>query len=238
LLPLQIVEEKIYKIKLGDCSTREDFIDDCKPFVFKVACTFSRRLLEWGRDDELSIALIAFNEAIDRFRQDSGVPFLAFARIVMVSRLTDYQRHEKKNALAMVPLPGSGDGPNDIELHKAWEVYWKEAAERDREEEILEFEKLIKKYGVSFEELVLCSPRHRDTRQALMLAAHELAKNQHLVDEFHKKKKLPLAELEKNTGVGRKTLERGRKYIIAIALLIIRQEDFLYLFSYLKLPSC
>lgn len=44
-------------------------------------------------------------------------------------------------------------------------------------------------------------------------------------------------ELEKLTGLSRKTLERGRKYIIAMALLINSREDYLYLSSYLKLPS-
>lgn len=237
MFPVQDMEEKIRKIKQGDRLVREDFLESCKPFILKAACKFSKRILEWGRDDEPAIALIAFNEAIDRFREDSGVPFLAYARMVMGSRLTDHRRRENRNAMTNVPLPPHGDGISDVEFARAWEVYWEEAAAREREEEIKEFEELLNTYGISFDDLVRCSPRHRDTRHSLMLAAWELAEKSNLFEELRDKKKLPLQELEKNTGIGRKTLERGRKYIIAMALLIYSREDFLYLGSYLKLPA-
>lgn len=237
MFPVQDTEEKIRKIKQGDRLAREDFLESYRPFVFKAACKFARRFLEWGRDDELAIALIAFNEAIDRFREDSGVPFLAYARMVMSSRLTDLRRRENRNAMVNVPLPPPADGLNDAEFRKAWEIYWEEASSREREEEIKEFEELLNTYGVSFKDLVRCSPRHHDTRQSLMLAARILVEKNNLFEVLRVKKKLPLAELEKDTGISRKTLERGRKYIIAMSLLIYRREDFLYLGSYLKLPA-
>ncbi len=233
--PVQ-VEENIRKIKEGDRLLREDFLEHNKTFIHKIACKFARRLLEWGRDDELAIALMALNEAIDRFRADTGVPFPAYARIVILSRLTDHQRRESRSASLEVLLPQQGDESNSAELSKAWKVYLLETAARERAEEIKEFEELLRGYGVSFEDLVKCSPRHRDTRRSLMLAAAELTKRANLLTEFRVKKKLPLMELENCTGISRKTLERGRKYIIAVSLLISRQNDFLYLSSYLRLP--
>lgn len=233
--PVQ-VEEDIRKIKEGDRLLREDFLENNKPFIHKIACKFSRRLLEWGRDDELAIALMALDEAIDRFRADTGVPFPAYARIVILSRLTDHRRRENRNASVEVPLQQQGDESNSAEFSKAWEVHLLETATRERIEEIKEFAELLRGYGVSFEDLVKCSPRHRDTRRSLMLAAAELTKRENLLEEFRVKKKLPLMELENCTGISRKTLERGRKYIIAISLLISRQNDFLHLSSYLRLP--
>lgn len=109
-------------------------------------------------------------------------------------------------------------------------------AAREREEEIQEFEKLINQYNVSFMDLARCSPRHRDTRQSLMKAAVVLTKNERLFKELLDNKKLPLADLEKAAGVSRKTMERGRKYIIAVAILIHYQTDFSYLGSYINLP--
>ncbi|NLI14179.1 sigma-70 family RNA polymerase sigma factor [Pelotomaculum propionicicum] len=233
--PVQ-VEEDIRKIKEGDRLLREDFLDNNKAFIHKIACKFSRRYLEWGRDDELAVALVAFNEAIDRFRADTGVPFPAYARIVIMSRLTDHRRRENRNTSVEVPLPQQGEESNSAEFSKAWEVYLLETAARERAEEIREYEGLLREYGVSFEDLVKCSPRHRDTRRSLIFAAAELTKRENLLKEFRAKKKLPLMELENCTGISRKTLERGRKYIIAISLLISRQNDFLHLSSYLKLP--
>jgi len=235
LHPVQ-VEENIRKIKEGDHLLREDFLENNKAFIHKIACKFTRRLLEWGRDDELAVALMALDEAIDRFRAETGVPFPAYARIVILSRLTDHRRRESRSASVEVPLPQQGEESSSAEFSKAWEVYLLEAAARERAEEIKEYEELLRAYGVSFEELVKCSPRHRDTRRSLMLAAEELTKRENLLKEFIVKKKLPLSELENCTGISRKTLERGRKYIIAISLLISRQNDFLHLSSYLSLP--
>ena len=216
--------------------SREDLLENCRPFVFTTACRVSRRVLEWGRDDELAVALIALNEAIDRYRAESGVPFLAYARMVIGSRLTDHYRRESRVALSSVPLEPSGDAAGSLEYAKSWEVYWEERAAVEREEEIEEFGNLLTSYGVTFDDLVKCSPRHRDTRQNLMRAAWSLVEDCALFEELSHKKKLPLTELEKNTGIRRKNLERGRKYIIAMALLISRREDFLYLSSYLRLP--
>jgi len=236
LFPVQDVDAEIKKIKQGDSLVRERFLENCKPFIYKIACKLSKRVLEWGRDDELAIGLIAFNEAIDRFCDDFGVPFFAYARKVIGSRLVDHYRRENRNVMSKVQLSYQEEGVNNVEFVKSWDNYLEEEAAREREEEIKEYEELLKTYGLSFEELVKCSPRHRDTRRSLMLVAWKLAEESSLFKKFRDNKKLPLAELEEKTGVGRKSLERGRKYIIAMALLIYRREDFLYLASYLKLP--
>jgi len=239
LFPEQGAEQAIMKIKNGDHLAREDFLVSCRPFVFKAACRFSKRILEWGRDDELSVALIAFNEAIDRYRVESGMPFLAYARMVINSRLIDHYRKEsriKQTSIALSDADG-GEVANRLEYAKSWEVYWEEKAAGEKEEEIKEFALQLADYGISFADLVKSSPRHRDTRQMLMRAAWVLVKNENLYAELRYKKKLPLAELEKNTGIRRKNLERGRKYIIAMALLISKREEFIHLSSYLKIPS-
>lgn len=237
MFPVQEPEKTIIKIKTGDDSAREDFLEKCRPFVYKIACRVSKRVLEWGRDDELAVALIAFNEAIDRYRVDSGVPFPAYARMVIGSRLTDYFRKESRINHSNVPLTPNGEVTASLEYAKAWEVYWEEKAAEEREEEIKEYSELLESYGVTFEDLVKCSPRHGDTRQNLMRAAWSLVEEDSLLEELKHKKKLPLVELEKSTGIRRKNLERGRKYIIAMALLISRREEFLYLSSYLRIPS-
>lgn len=236
MIPVQDMDAEIKKIQQGDSLFRERFLEACRPFVFKSACKFTKRILEWGRDDELAIALIAFNEAIDRFRAGYGVPFLPYARKVIKSRLIDHYRREKRKADTNVQLPLSEDGLNNAEIAVAWDNYREDVIARERAEEIKEYEELLQEYGVSFTDLVSCSPRHRKTRRSLIHAAWELAEAGSLFEKFSANKKLPLLELEKQTGLSRKTLERGRKYIIATAILIYWREDFLHLASYLKLP--
>lgn len=66
-----------------DLTARESFLAESQTFIRHVASQACFRSLEWGRDDELSEALIAFNEAIDLFVEDKGVPFLAYARVLI-----------------------------------------------------------------------------------------------------------------------------------------------------------
>ena len=79
----------LHQTKAGDSAAREKLITQCRPFVGRTACALAGRGLEWGIDDELSIAFIALNQAIEVYQPEKGVPFLAFARIVIQSRLKD-----------------------------------------------------------------------------------------------------------------------------------------------------
>ncbi len=51
--------------------------------------------MEYGIDEELSIALMAFNEAIDGYDTSKG-SFLSFAKLVINRRLIDYLRKKTK----------------------------------------------------------------------------------------------------------------------------------------------
>ncbi len=234
MFPIPDAAEKIKKIQQGDRLTREIFLENSKPFIYKQVCRFSGRTMDWNRDDELAVALIAFNEALDRYRDERGVPFPAFAGIVIRSRLTDYYRKENKHAAGFL-LPGNEI--NGIDSARSWDTYLKEETEKERAEEIKEFGNMLEKYGVNFEDLVKSSPKHSTTRRDLMQAARVLAGQKGLWEKFKNGKKLPLNAMIEETGIGRKTLERGRKYIIAMALLISRREEFLYLSSYLNLTE-
>jgi len=234
-----LLEELLRQAKNGSEADRERLLERYKPFVYKAACRITRRTLEWGRDDELGVALTAFNEAIDRYEEDKGKNFLEFARLVMHSRLTDYLRREYRVKSKNVPLAASLEGSvgSLLERCQAWEVYNARVSAWEREEEIKEYEVLLKQFGITFAELVSCSPRHRRSRAAMIKVAQELVNQPHLFQMLEQKKKLPLQELAMLTGLKRKVLERGRKYIIAIALILHHRNDFAHVFSYLSLEE-
>lgn len=223
----------------GDSGARENLIRECQPFVHKITCGQAKRNLEWGRDDELSIALIAFNEAIDAYRPEKKVPFLAFARIVIQSRLKDYWRRENRFHQSTVSLtePGETGGSVTQEAKPAWDNYWDQVIAQERGEEIRRFNQLIKEYGISFRDLVEVSPQHSDTRRSLYQVAASLVHSPRLMMILLNTKKLPLQELSAELDISRKTLERGRKYIIALALILQFAEEFTYLRSYIQIPA-
>jgi RNA polymerase sigma factor len=202
----------LIKIKNGNQSAREKLVEEYKPFVLKTANQFCKRALEWGRDDELSIGMVSFNSAIDTFDQDRQVPFLPYCRVVIENRLKDHFRKESKYRNLNLP-----DDENLIlESQAAWDNYVNRTIEDERRDELEQFEKILADFSISFEDLVDVSPRHRDYRLTLFRVADRLVQVESLMEHLISKKQLPITGLEKACGVNRKTLERGRKFIICV----------------------
>ena len=223
-------EEPLFWTELAaNRQAREDYLTESQPFVLHVASQVCGRYLEWGRDEELSEAMIAFNEALDHYEPGKGVPFLAYARLLIKRRLIDYfRRQERHRAL---PL-------ETAEVGLAVETQISVADFRDREQnreraaEIQEFALELKQYGLSFADLVEVSPKHRDTRESLQRAARLLAEDPLLWSQVEEKKKIPMQALAKLSGLNPKVLERGRKYLLAVSLLIARKHHYIYLREY------
>lgn len=235
MLPMDELDNLVHLAIGDDAGARERLLEACKPFVFRVTSRVCNRALEWGQSDELSIGFIALNEALERYRAEHGVPFLAFARLVIRSRLTDHLRKEgrEKGNFVYLQLEGGGEVAA-AECARAWELHLDALANLERREEMLSFKGMLEQYKVTLEDLVKVSPRHRDTRQTLMKVAWELASSETLMARLTSQKRLPLDELVQLTGVGRKVLERGRKYIIAVTLIFYHSDELVYLHSYVS----
>jgi RNA polymerase sigma factor len=85
---------------------------------------------------------------------------------------------------------------------------------------------------LSFSDLVENSPKHQDARKNAITAAKMLVENEELKESLFEKKRLPIKQLERKVNVSRKTIERNRKYIIAIALIL--SSDYVYMKEYIK----
>lgn len=235
VLPADILEKKLALIKNGDSQSREEIISSFRSFVARAAVKVCGRTLDWDRDDELSVGLIAFNEAIDRFDENRGVPFPAFARLIIKSRIMDYLRKQARHSSQS--LDDASQGLAAFEPVQAWGRYMDQEMAREREEEIAEYKKLISRFGISFDDLVRSSPKHRDARATLLQVSRKLAGDAGLFSQLMSAGKLPVLALSQLAGVHVKTIERGRKYIIAISLIWHFCEDFLYLCTFIKPPG-
>ena len=78
-----------------DMGAADAFIRTYMPFIKAETAKFLRRPPVEGHDDELSIAMIAFHEAIQSYSQVRGA-FFKYAAMLIKSRLIDYHRKEKK----------------------------------------------------------------------------------------------------------------------------------------------
>lgn len=214
-----------------DPKAREDFLAESQTFIRHVSSQVCFKPLEWGRDEELSEALIAFNEAIDLFVEEKGVPFLGYARVLIKRRLIDYYRRQRLRQAISLDQEEVGRG---IDVHLGFNEFREKEQNLERAAEIQEYSQALGAYQLSFQDLVAVSPKHRDSRETLLRAARELALDSEMWLQVEQKGKVPMQALALKTRIHPKVLERGRKYILAVALLIANQNDYVYLREYVS----
>jgi len=234
-------ENSVIRIRQGDELLREQFISDYKPYIAKVTSRFSKRYIDPSRDDEFSVALLAFNEAINQYDVRAGKSFIGFAETVIRRRLIDYVRKEQRHK-DVVPYSmfDSEDEEaaayNVIETKQAVHAYESKRDQEERKQEIAELNEDLMNYGITFEELVELSPKHADSRKLLIGIAHTLAAEQELMSILRTTQRLPVKELTERCGVSRKTIERNRKYLIAIALIMSGLYPYMHDYLHIPLP--
>lgn len=218
---------------------REKLLQLAKKHIALVASHTAGRALNWENDDELSISLIAFNEAIDTYDPNKGSSFWGYASMVIRHRLIDYFRQEA-HWQKRLPLTTQGEDVNLEVLAKETELALeavRQAEEAEaRAEMVKAFEKSLGEFNISLRDLTKNSPKHRDTRENLLRIAVTLVKQPELQNQLLRSKQLPIKELMNQTGQSRKVLERGRRYIIALCLILSKPE-FRPMREFLKLPA-
>jgi len=231
------LEEMVKQAQAGNNQSREALLKNYTPFVLAVAAKVGGRYVRLGEDDEAGIGLMAFNEAVDSFRFDRGVSFLPFAEMVIRRRLVDYYRRQKHRARE-IPLSEFEDTDDEghvtspLPARQAQEVYGQEMEAWERKQEVAGYREALAEYGISLAELVRVSPRHEDARRRAMEVARLVAADPRYREHLQTHKTLPIRELELQCRLSRKTLERQRKYIIAVAIIYLGEYHFLQ--EYLK----
>lgn len=97
----------------GDELSRERLIRDHRTFVAEVCSYVCNRYLTWENDEELSVGLLAFDEAIDAYDLRGSLKFPAFAHTVIRRRLIDYFRSQARYNNELLASPR--EGPDELE---------------------------------------------------------------------------------------------------------------------------
>ncbi|GAB6151406.1 RNA polymerase sigma-I factor [Desulfosporosinus burensis] len=232
----QVSRETLISAKSGDPPVREELIRSHKAFIARVSSKICSRYLTWDNDDELSIALLAFNEAIDSFDPHGGASFHSFVQMVIRRRLVDYFRKEGKHQhLSLSPMNLEDEELSRYDLDTSQEKY-QEIEKQDALAEVIEnYVRVLCYYKVTLDDLLKVSPKQKDSKQTLLKAALALSNNPGLMAYLKTYRLLPIKELEVLTGVKRKALEKGRKYLIALAL-ILSEPAFYPLKTFMQIP--
>jgi len=177
-------------------------------------------------DDEWSISLIAYNEAIKSYDESKGA-FYPFAAMVIKRRLLDYiySQEKYKNEIAQEPAVIGGDLDNEEEPSALQLEIKEKNAELSMgntnqvtnpvKDEIDSLKQVLGNYDISFYELAKCSPKAQKTKSACAEIVAVIVRNKDLLIKLRSTKSIPIAEIIKITGIHRKIFEHHRKYIIA-----------------------
>lgn len=211
---------------------RNLFIKESKSFIRASAVKTIHRFVT-EQDDEWSVALIAFNEAIEKYEPGKG-RFSSFAELVIKRRLTDELRNEYRRKTEIPTEPEAFDGDRDSlqegltadsEVHfrvadQALQNHASVQRQKSAADEIEAVKELLERYGFSFFDLADSSPKTEKTKMACAKLVNEILADEALFLKMRESKTLPMQELLKRTGVKKKVAERHRRYIIAAAEIL------------------
>ncbi|MGL5717491.1 MAG: RNA polymerase subunit sigma, partial [Paraclostridium sp.] len=162
---------------------------------------------------EISVALSAFNEAIKRYDNSKG-PFLAYAKLVINSRLKTFfdkeNKNNKKESLEKLREEGidfSEELVNPIE---------------NKDSLINEMDTLksyINNFGFSLDDLVEEGPKHNDTRKRAIYLGEKISWNEPIKEFMYTKKRLPIKQISLKYTVSEKIIKGSKKFIITVVVI-------------------
>lgn len=202
---------------------RNRFIEKYKPFLAKYTSSVANKYVTYGVDEELSIAMLAFNESIDRFNGE-GV-FFEYAKIVIRSRLLDYfNSREYKERLNSESL----DDTDGYRLNLGSKAKYAEELRAERlKEEVEELRKLLKYYQIDMLDLHNQSPKHFITKQHVDHIIYLILQNDEMVSLIIDRGYLPMNMILTQFKTTKKKIEPYRKYIITVILISVGQFELL-----------
>ena len=213
----QIVSQ-VYKAK-KDSHAADELIEAYMPFIRSETAKFLKRPPD-SSDDELSIAMFAFYESIRNYSRLRG-SFLKFASLQIKNRLIDYFRKEKRNKVLISLDQPDEDEKNELidTISDDHDDYAESELREATQQEIAELSAQMNDFGVSMTDVADNSPRQKRTLEICNKAVRYARNNPDLLAEFLRTKKVPISRLAEGADVERKSLERHRRYLVAVHLI-------------------
>lgn len=218
------MEDDILKIR-DDEYLRNRFIERYKPFIAKYASSLCQRYLQYGENEELSIALLSFNESIDRYNGE-GI-FFEYAKMVMKSRLYDYfdsRSYKEKHRHESLDEDEKGHYYLDAGSQN---IYQEELRQKVLKEEIEILKNILNNYQIDILDLYEYRPKHLMSRKHIHHMIQEILKHDDIVSQIIDQGRLPVKKILKIYKTTEKKIEPYRKYILTIIIICSGQFELL-----------
>lgn len=205
--------------KIIEPQATEEFIEKHIPFIISCISKFTGRYVSIENDDEYIIGMMAFVEAIEKYKESRG-DFYAFSRLVIESRLKNFfekeNKHIKNKSIEDYKERGT-DLVDNLEDHDKDDL--------NREFTINEIKKLkeeIDDFGFGFEELVNEAPKHKDTREKAIDISEKSSREKDITDFMFVKKRLPIKNMSDRFDVSEKVIRKSKLFIITVIIILFR----------------
>jgi RNA polymerase sigma factor len=182
------------------------------PFIIKSISDVTGRYVSCENDEELSVGLLGFHEAIERYDNEKG-HFLSYAKLVIGSRIKNYLKSENKHQHSSL---------EDL-LDKGLEIKDEYLEEKDDNgillEEINKLKNEISSFGFTLEDLANEAPKQQATRKNAITLSEEISKEEELTSFMYLKKRLPIKRIVLQFSVTEKVIKRSKKFIISVVII-------------------
>ena len=210
------MEERVLNAR-HDAQAMESLLYSMEHFILHSVFRVTHRFASI-HDDEYSIALEAFVEAVHSFDPSKG-SFLSFANLVIRRRLIDFLKSSRYRSreISVDPALFTGEKADSQETETSTQKVPTPTTIEDHslQWEILSLKDTLIAAGFQFADLADCSPKAHKTKRACAQAIVFILRHPDILHSVQEQKTLPLKILEKDLQIPRKTLEIHRKYIIA-----------------------
>ncbi|NLW79209.1 MAG: hypothetical protein GXY32_07355 [Ruminococcaceae bacterium] len=212
------LNERIVRAK-SDGGELDSLLRDYLPFVQGVIAKQGYANVEY--DEQLSVAMLVFVNCISQFDAEKG-NFLTYLGVAIANRLKDEGKKQARATRQTISL-------DDTAADTAIQLASREAALQDYSvqeerqqiaEEIDMLSAALADYGIAFFDLEKVAPRQKRSRQLCAQLAHTILGDADMLDSLRRTKRLPARQLADKSGQSLKTLDKHRRYIMALVVIL------------------
>ena len=206
-LSTETLEERVISSR-KDPQKKDLLIKQFKPFIASVIQKRLGKFLAYGVDDELSIGLLAFDEAINSYNINKG-KFLSFSRLVITNRIIDYYRKQSRQSHSTSSYDDTEDDTTASLIDKkSVEQFTLQSELEDKKFEIIEYSHELSLWGINFSELERISPKQDNLRMEYINCAKMIANDKNILDELMRTRQAANKKYCENYAI---TPEKNRK---------------------------
>lgn len=208
-----MLECVLIDLNVEENTTVNELIKNHMPFIIKCISDVTGRYVSCENDEELSIGLIGFHEAIERYDNEKG-HFLSYAKLVIGSRIKNYLKSENRH------LHSSLDELIDKGIDIKDEYFEPKEDNGVLLEEINKLKNEISSFGFTLEDLVNEAPKQQATRKNAISLSEEISRDEEFTSFMYLKKRLPIKRIVLKFSVTEKVIKRSKKFIISVVIII------------------